>query len=88
MKKQDLPETYRGYSTRELLRLWNGGSPLNIPEGTPVEKISAMDCLLRDYKIAPVFWEGSENWSDEELEAKTQELRDLLAGYGIKPERL
>jgi hypothetical protein len=54
MNNMNLPETYMGYSTKELLVFWERycqGKERN----APVEKIRAMDSLLREYKIAPVF---------------------------------
>ncbi|MEF3696237.1 hypothetical protein [Desulfolutivibrio sp.] len=54
MDDMNLPETYKGYSTKELLAFWE-----RYCEGkerkAPVEKILAMRDLLREYKIAPVF---------------------------------
>jgi len=54
MNEMNLPETYKGYSTKELLAFWD-----RYCEGkerkAPVEKILAMRDLLREYKIAPVF---------------------------------
>lgn len=54
MDDMNLPETYKGYSTKELLVFWE-----RYCEGkerkAPVEKIRAMRGLLKDYKIAPVF---------------------------------
>ncbi len=79
MFAKNLPEKYDGYSTRELLDMWGGGLPLRIPEGTPKAKISAMSGLLRDYKIAPIFWDDPErheqNWA---------ELRALFDRLGLE----
>ncbi|MBC8177210.1 MAG: hypothetical protein ISR61_03490 [Desulfobacteraceae bacterium] len=52
MPKRDLPENYKGYSTEELLDLWQQlRSPQGISEDTPTEKISAMSSFLRDYRF-------------------------------------
>ncbi len=56
MKEQELPKLYKGYPTEELLQIWEQLLKDRIPEDTPKEKISAMNGLLREYKIAPVFW--------------------------------
>lgn len=76
---KNLPEKYEGYLTRELLDMWGGGLPLRIPKDTPKAKISAMRGLLRDYKIAPIFWDAPErheqNWA---------ELRDLFYRLGLE----
>ena len=46
--KQKLPETFMGYSTKDLLRTWE---EIQQTEGTkaPKEKIIAMDQLLKKY---------------------------------------
>lgn len=55
MKEQELPKTYRGYSTEELLQMWEDiQTPQGIKEDTPEEKILAMRYLLKEYKIAPI----------------------------------
>lgn len=50
MEKKSLPESFRGYSTKELLRIWE---ELQTKEGTKAskEKIAAMTDLLREYKL-------------------------------------
>ena len=56
MKNKSLPETYKGYPTKELLKTYQQiASRSGIPEGTPREKIGAMRGLMREYKLAPVF---------------------------------
>ena len=53
-----LPPKFQGYPTAYLLGLWDAvRTPQGIPEGTPVEEISAMSDILREYQIAPVFWD-------------------------------
>jgi len=54
MNDMNLPETYKGYSTKELLAFW-GRYREGKEQDAPVEKILAMRGLLREYKIAPVF---------------------------------
>jgi len=54
MNDMNLPETYKGYSTKELLAFWKRYCE-GKEQGAPVEKIRAMHGLLKDYKIAPVF---------------------------------
>ncbi|MFZ5813001.1 MAG: hypothetical protein ACOY4F_13245 [Thermodesulfobacteriota bacterium] len=54
MNDMNLPETYKGYSTKELLAFWVRYCE-GKEQGAPVEKIRAMRGLLREYKIAPVF---------------------------------
>ena len=52
MQDKDLPKTYKGYSTQELLRIWEQVKGEGICEDTPEEKILAMDELLREYKLS------------------------------------
>ena len=46
---KNLPDTYKGYPTTGLLKVWeeikNGGTK------APIEKIEAMDDLLREYRM-------------------------------------
>ena len=52
---EELPNEYRGYSTDELLDMLKQlRSSEGIPEGTPEDKISAMNFLLREYELTPV----------------------------------
>ena len=53
MKKTTLPKTYKGYSTAELLKIWDQVAGKGITPGTPKEKILAMRDLLSEYKISP-----------------------------------
>jgi len=56
MKKQNLPENYKGYPTDELLDIWDQiANRDGIVAGTPREKIRAMNRFLREYEIAPVY---------------------------------
>ncbi len=56
MKKQNLPGNYKGYSTDELLDMWDQiANRDGIVPGTPIEKIRAMNQFLREYEIAPVY---------------------------------
>ncbi len=56
MKKQNLPESYKGYSTDELLDMWDQiANRDGIFPGTPRDKIRAMNQFLREYEIAPVY---------------------------------
>lgn len=56
MKKQNLPESYTGYATDELLDIWDQiANRDGIIPGTPKEKILAMNRFLREYEIAPVY---------------------------------
>jgi hypothetical protein len=50
MQNRDLPETYMGYSTKDLLTTW---VEIQQPKGTqaPREQILVMRRLLRDYKL-------------------------------------
>jgi len=68
MKNRNLPETYKGYLTKELLAMWSPGEGLKIAPGTPRDKIAAIGGLLREYKLAPVFWDevhkGMSRWDE------------------------
>ncbi len=48
--KKSLPETYKGYSTKDLLKTWE---EIKSPKGTnsPKDQIRAMSQLLREYKL-------------------------------------
>jgi len=50
MQNKELPETLKGYSTKELLSTWE---EIQRPEGTqaPKEKILAMHKLLKKYRL-------------------------------------
>ena len=50
MEFENLPKTYEGYQTEELLKVWE---EIKTKEGTkaPVEKIQAMRRLLREFKL-------------------------------------
>ena len=52
MQDKDLPKIYKGYSTEELLRIWEQVKGEGIPEGTPKKKISAMNEVVREYKLS------------------------------------
>lgn len=55
MKSTQLPSEYQGFSTQELLEMWEG-----IPSGQlrtedfPIEKIWAMRDLVMEYEISPI----------------------------------
>ncbi len=56
MRKRNLPKSYKGYPTDELLDIWNQiANTDGIVPGTPIEKIRAMNRFLREYEIAPVY---------------------------------
>ena len=55
MPDKKLPETYKDYSTEELLKMYEKISSGGNLKGEPREKRVAMDDLLREYKLAPVF---------------------------------
>ena len=50
MQNKKLPETFMGYSTKDLLKTWE---EIQQPEGTkaPQEKIIAMDKFLKKYHL-------------------------------------
>lgn len=49
---KELPDTYKSYSTQQLLDMWEAIQGDGIAAGTPVEKISAMRGLLWDYRLS------------------------------------
>ena len=79
MKDARLPKIYQGYPVAELLDMWGGGGPLRIPQGSPKEKIIAMSDLLREYKIAPIFWDDKSKYEEN----KTR-LRKIFSDRGIR----
>ena len=52
MTAQNLPQNYRGYSTKELLELWDNIPAMrhDSPE-VPGEKVLAMRGLLAEYRL-------------------------------------
>ena len=50
MQKSNLPKTYKGFLTEELLKVWE---EIKTPEGTKAskEKILAMGELVREYRL-------------------------------------
>ncbi|BBO86724.1 hypothetical protein DSCO28_72900 (plasmid) [Desulfosarcina ovata subsp. sediminis] len=50
MQNKNLPETYKGYPTKRLLKIWE---EIATPDGTsaPKEEIEAMGALLREYRL-------------------------------------
>jgi hypothetical protein len=50
---KNLPQTYLGYSVKELLQVYE---ELKTPQGTkaPKEKIAAMSKLVLEYRLRPV----------------------------------
>ncbi len=56
MRKKNLPTSYKGYPIDELLDMWDQiANKDGIYQGTPKEKIRAMNRFLREYKMAPVY---------------------------------
>ena len=55
MQSKNLPETYKGYSTEDLLEIYHQipHNRMDSPE-PPRDKVIAMSSLLREYKLAPV----------------------------------
>jgi len=82
MSELSLPQNFEGYSTAELVKLWDGiprwwpGAP-----EVPPEKVGAMRHLLRQYRLA------SNNWSQdkEERKADMAQAKKLLEPFGIDP---
>jgi hypothetical protein len=70
---KSLPEEFQGFKTRDLLDLWVAIGPPPGPNAGP-EKMSAMQDLLRDYKIAPVSWRN--------LPEDKQEALRMLKAFG------
>ena len=81
MHEQTLPKEYKGFSTAELLELWDG-----IPDNTlydppsPKGMISAMDDLLREYELLD--WDNGKGDNDA---AKIRRSKKLMAPFGIDP---
>ena len=50
MESNNLPETYKGYKTKDLLQVWE---EIKAPGGTKAQKemIKAMSSMLREYRI-------------------------------------
>jgi len=81
MNEPSLPQNYKGFSTADLVRLWD-----SFPERTldspkvPEEMLSAMRDLQREHKLAPVHWGGGEQWKADIIRS-----RKLLAPFGKDP---
>jgi len=56
MQRKNLPKTYKGYDTEELLKILD---EINRPGGTraPQEKILIMREMLMEYKVGAVYQE-------------------------------
>ncbi|MDR3357700.1 MAG: hypothetical protein LBN96_02345 [Desulfovibrio sp.] len=81
MNEQSLPQNYKGYSTAELLKVWRDiPGRKHTDQPTPRQKVSAMDGLLREHRLAPVYW-----GTGEEYKANMIQSRKLLKPFGIKP---
>jgi hypothetical protein len=89
MNAQNLPQNYEGYSTKELLDLWQ-----SIPQQTlesppePKGKIRAMRRLLMDYRLAPVEWgfvKEKPGHSEDQEKTDMVQAKRLLAPFGIDP---
>ena len=82
MNEPSLPENYKGYSTADLVRLWD-----SIPERTlesprvPREMVLTMRDLLTEYKLAPLDW----SWDKEQRKADIAQSKRLLAPFGKDP---
>lgn len=48
---KNLPTTYKGYLTDELLKMWEQIQGDGIPKETPKDKILAMSSLLREHRL-------------------------------------
>ena len=50
MESNNLPEIYKGYMTKDLLKVWE---EIKTSGGTkaPEEMITAMDSMLREYRL-------------------------------------
>lgn len=61
MESNNLPETYKGYKTKDLLKVWE---EIKAPRGTkaPKEMIKAMDSLLREFKFGIFSIISKETW--------------------------
>ena len=55
MENNGLPKEYRGFSTERLTELLKMRLDHTSLEGVPVEEISAMNHLSRDYKLSPIY---------------------------------
>ncbi len=55
MSEKKLPEEYRGFPTKYLLEVFDELRAGTLPDKMPDGVMEAMDRLLRDYKLAPVF---------------------------------
>ena len=82
MREENLPPNFRGYSTKELLELWE-----SIPfrrhtdqDEPPGEMVLAMRGLLREYRLAPVEWRDYKGDATDMVRSKK-----LLKPYGIDP---
>lgn len=79
MTSEKLPETFQGFPTAALLKIWKD-IPYNTPETppTPVEEIGAMRDLLREYDLADFV--GDDGHEDPQ---KVVRAKRFLAPFGI-----
>lgn len=60
-KGVSLPDEYMGYSTRELLEMWDAiSTDEGIPGPPPEAKVIAMSELLSEYELSPEAKVGAE----------------------------
>jgi len=57
MRDHSLPATYRGFSTRKLIHLWEVSKAGQVKDSTLEERVAMQD-LLWEYKMAPEFQEN------------------------------
>ncbi len=55
MKNKNLPDIFKGYKTKDLLKIYDQLLEDRIPDSVPRDQILAMGNLLREHKLAPVF---------------------------------
>jgi hypothetical protein len=79
--EQSLPQSYKGFSTGDLMKFWDGMN-LRGPESPkpPQGMVGAMHDLLRKYRLAPNYWGDG-----EERKANMIQSKKLLAPFGIDP---
>jgi len=81
MHERNLPQSFEGFSTAELLRMWDEIPTLKHEPQDPPGKVAAMRRLLREHRLAPVEWRRDK----DQRRADVLQARKLLKPYGIEP---
>ena len=82
MKEEILPKEFKGYSTADLVKIWEDlKRGINLEGKAPMEMISVMRELMEKYNLCPGGW----SWEDQQERKDIVRAKKLLAPYGVDP---